>query len=134
MSENKKLEALAAATANKVDKKSKSTQKAIKKMLKDNIPFSIAEVARQAGVSRTYLYYHSEFRLRIEDLIKRQGDHGQVTGETSKRERPSEGSKASVNATLKLKIKKLEEELKKEKEKSQKAYGKIRELERAIIK
>lgn len=85
--------------------KSKAVDDAIKRLIKNSLPINFNSVVAEAGVSKSYLYNHPDHRRRIEELRQQQ------TGRTSQKPTRSEKSDASkdiIIASLKKRIKELE--------------------------
>lgn len=85
--------------------KCKTVDEAIKRLVKSGQPINFNSVVAEAGVSKSYLYNHPDHRRRIEELRQQQ------TGRTSQKQTRSEKSDASkdiIIASLKRRIKELE--------------------------
>nr|WP_231510503.1 DUF6262 family protein [Fischerella sp. PCC 9605] len=77
------------------------------KLTQENRPITFANVAREAGLSVSYLYKYPEIRERIESLRKQQLKAGKPT-ETQK---ASDNSKSVIIYQLRDRIKQLEAEI-----------------------
>ncbi|EOQ08747.1 hypothetical protein KOY_05237 [Bacillus cereus VDM021] len=104
-----------AATYQKVDE-------AIQRLLRACEPINFNSVASEAGVAKATLYNNVEIRKQIESLRKQQSQI--PTPKQIKREM-DENNKDAIIASLKRKIKKLEEENKKFREQLKVAYAEV---------
>ncbi|PFM65475.1 transposase [Bacillus cereus] len=102
-----------ATTSQKVDK-------AIQRLVRANGPINFNSVASEAGVAKATLYNNRELRERIESLRQQQAEA--PTPKQIKRE-IDENNKDAVIASLKRKIKRLEEEKKQLREQLKVAYA-----------
>ncbi|HDR6318695.1 TPA: transposase [Bacillus thuringiensis] len=102
-----------ATTSQKVDK-------AIQRLVRANGPINFNSVASEAGVAKATLYNNRELRERIESLRQQQAEA--PTPKQINRE-IDENNKDAVIASLKRKIKKLEEEKKQLREQLKVAYA-----------
>ncbi|MGG2066274.1 DUF6262 family protein [Bacillus sp. S14(2024)] len=106
-----------ATTSQKVDK-------AIQRLVRANDPINFNSVASEAGVAKATLYNNRELRERIESLRQQQAEA--PTPKQIKRE-IDENNKDAIIASLKRKIKKLEEEKKQLREQLKVAYADVYE-------
>ncbi|PEI88095.1 DUF6262 family protein [Bacillus toyonensis] len=104
-----------AATTQKVDE-------AIRRLLRANQNINFNSVASEAGVAKATLYNNQELRNRIESLRQQQAQD--LTPKQMKRER-NENNKDAIIASLKRKIKRLEEEKKQLREQLKMAYADV---------
>ncbi|PEF73544.1 transposase [Bacillus pseudomycoides] len=104
-----------ATTSQKVDK-------AIQRLVRANDPINFNSVASEAGVAKATLYNNRELRKRIESLRQQQAEA--PTPKQIKRE-IDENNKDAIIASLKRKIKKLEEEKKQLREQLKFAYADV---------
>lgn len=104
-----------AATTQKVDE-------AIRRLLRANQNINFNSVASEAGVAKATLYNNQELRNRIESLRQQQAQD--LTTKQMKRER-NENNKDAIIASLKRKIKRLEEEKKQLREQLKMAYADV---------
>ncbi|MGE1125845.1 DUF6262 family protein [Bacillus wiedmannii] len=104
-----------ATTSQKVDK-------AIQRLVRANGPINFNSVASEAGVAKATLYNNRELRERIESLRQQQAES--PTPKQIKRE-IDENNKDAVIASLKRKIKRLEEEKKQLREQLKVAYAEV---------
>ncbi|PEM41023.1 DUF6262 family protein [Bacillus pseudomycoides] len=104
-----------ATTSQKVDK-------AIQRLVRANDPINFNSVASEAGVAKATLYNNRELRERIESLRQQQAEA--PTPKQIKRE-IDENNKDAIIASLKRKIKKLEEEKKQLREQLKFAYADV---------
>jgi predicted transcriptional regulator len=103
-----RIAALKGAAIAKQERCAENFDKAINKLFQNNEPITFANVAREAGVSQSYLYKIPEARERVIELRAQQR-------KASKPNRPqtaSDASKAVIVYELRERIKKLESELK----------------------
>ncbi|PFD08112.1 DUF6262 family protein [Bacillus cereus] len=104
-----------ATTSQKVDK-------AIQRLVRANGSINFNSVASEAGVAKATLYNNRELRERIESLRQQQAEA--PTPKQIKRE-IDENNKDAVIASLKRKIKRLEEEKKQLREQLKVAYAEV---------
>ncbi|HDR8202833.1 TPA: transposase [Bacillus cereus] len=106
-------------------RKAGTTQKvddAIRRLLRANQNINFNSVASEAGVAKATLYNNQELRNRIESLRQQQAQDR--TPKQMKRER-NENNKDAIIASLKRKIKRLEEEKKQLREQLKMAYADV---------
>jgi Family of unknown function (DUF6262) len=102
-----RIAALKAAAVAKQQRAAEGLDKAINKLIKSNEPMSFANVAREAGVSISYLYKYPEVKARVLELRQQQ----QQVGKPNKIQTASDASKAVIINELRERIKKLEADL-----------------------
>ncbi len=107
MSNDAKIAALKSAAEQKKQQAAESLDKAIHKLTQENQPITFASVAREAGLSVSYLYKYPEIRERIESLRKQQLKVGKPT----EPQKASDNSKAVIIYQLRDRIKQLEAEI-----------------------
>jgi hypothetical protein len=98
------------------DKKQKARQKVestIKEMIKQKEKINFNSVSAKSGVSKPFLYKYSEIRSRIETLRKQEE---KLDSPNQVKRNMTEHSKDVIIASLRKKVKHLEEENKKLKE------------------
>lgn len=98
------------------DKKQKTKQKVestIREMIKQKERINFNSVSAKSGVSKPFLYKHSEIRTRIETLRKQEEN---LESPKQVKRNMTEHSKDVIIASLRKKVKHLEEENKKLKE------------------
>jgi predicted transcriptional regulator len=103
-----RITALKSAAVAKQERCAENFDKAINKLVQNNEPITFANVAREAGVSQSYLYKIPEAKERVIELRAQQR-------KASKSNRPqiaSDASKAVIIHELRERIKKLESEIK----------------------
>jgi predicted transcriptional regulator len=103
-----RITALKSAAVAKQERCAENFDKAINKLVQNNEPITFANVAREAGVSQSYLYKIPEAKQRVIELRAQQR-------KASKPNRPqtaSDASKAVIIYELRERIKKLESEIK----------------------
>lgn len=100
-------EGLKAHAQNKKDAAIKKVDAAIQKLIKEKGRINFNSVSMESGVSKAYLYNHSDVRERIETLRKQQD--GLPSPKQVKREM-TEASKDVLIAAKNKRIKALEEE------------------------
>ncbi|WP_088033236.1 DUF6262 family protein [Evansella clarkii] len=102
--------------------KSKQTRENVDKVISrlslEGKTINFNTVAKEAGVSKSWLYKESETRRRIESLRKQQ-----ITSNAISKPKKSSRSEEALIKTLKTRIKELEEENIKLKNQIQKLYG-----------
>ena len=104
-----------AMTQEKVDK-------AIQRLIKAQKPINFNSVANESGVTKKTLYDNKNIRERIETLRYQQS---QVPTPSQVKREMSDNNKDAIIASLKRKIKRLEEENKELKEQLKINYGEI---------
>jgi transcriptional regulator of NAD metabolism len=102
-----RIAALKTAAIAKQQRAADGLDKAINKLIKSNEPMSFANVAREAGVSISYLYKYPEVKARVLELRQQQ----QQVGKPNKIQTASDASKAVIINELRERIKKLEADL-----------------------
>lgn len=102
-----RIAALKTAAIAKQQRAAEGLEKAIDKLIQSNEPMSFANVAREAGVSISYLYKYPQVKARILELRNRQ----QQVGKSKKPQTASDASKTVIITELREKIKKLEADL-----------------------
>jgi hypothetical protein len=102
-----RIAALKNAAVAKQQRAAEGLDKAINKLMKSNEPMSFANVAREAGVSISYLYKYPEVKARVLELRQQQ----QQIGKPNKLQTASDASKAVIINELRERIKKLEADL-----------------------
>jgi hypothetical protein len=98
--QNKRIAALSHAAQEKKRFASEATDKAIRKLTSSNQPITIANVARLAGVSTSYIYKYPELKERIHSLNHQQ--RPVLSPKTA-----SNNSQATIIYTLRSEIKRL---------------------------
>ena len=99
--------------------------KAINKLIQNNEQISFANVAREAGVSVSYLYKIPEAKERILELRAQQ----RKVGKPNKPQTASEASKAVMIYELRERIKKLEAEIKELRKVNEGMAGRLYQLQ-----
>jgi uncharacterized protein YktB (UPF0637 family) len=107
MSREKRVETLKAVAEQKKQDAFDNTEKAINKLIKEGKCLSFGNIAREAGVSVSYLYKYDEIKERIQHLRKQQEGVGRPT----KPQAASEKSNQVMIAQLRERIKRLEAEV-----------------------
>ncbi|MEC4815921.1 MAG: DUF6262 family protein [Scytonema sp. PMC 1069.18] len=107
MSNDAKVAALKSAAEQKKQQAAENLEKAIHKLTQENQPITFANVAREAGLSVSYLYKYPEIRERIESLRKQQ----LKAGKPIEPQKASDNSKAVIIYQLRDRIKQLEAEI-----------------------
>jgi Family of unknown function (DUF6262) len=102
-----RIAALKTAAIAKQQRAAEGLDKAINKLIKSNEPMSFANVAREAGVSISYLYKYPAVKARVLELRQQQ----QQVGKPNKLQTASDASKAVIINELRERIKKLEADL-----------------------
>ena len=101
---DKGIEALKSATAKKKQEALEKTEKAIQTLIKKNHKITIRSVAREAGVSTSYIYKYPELAYRIQTL-KEQQKYNHVKPEV-----PSTKSHQIIATGLRNRVKIVEQE------------------------
>ncbi len=107
MSNDAKIAALKTAAEEKKQRAAENLEKAIRKLTQANQPITFADVAREAGLSVSYLYKYPEIKERIETLRKQQ----LRAGKSTEPQKASDNSKAAIIYQLRERIKQLEAEI-----------------------
>jgi hypothetical protein len=108
----------------KTEKTIQKVEETIKKMIKKQIKINFNSVSAESGVSKAFLYRNTELRDRIETLRKQQ--EGLPSIKQVKRNM-SDASKDVIIASLRKRVKDLENENKEIKEQLKIQFGKIYE-------
>lgn len=95
---------------------------AIQTLIKTNKAINFNSISQEAGITKTTLYNNDDIRERIELLRHQQS---QVPTPAQFKRKMDENNKDAIIASLKRKIKKLEEENKQLKEQVKISYGDI---------
>lgn len=122
MDEYDRKEHLKAIHASKKASTSQKVDKAIQRLVRANEPINFNSVASEAGVAKATLYNNRELRDRIESLRQQQA---QVPTPKQVKREIDENNKDAIIASLKRKIKKLEEEKKQLREQLKFAYADV---------
>lgn len=85
-----RIETLKAAADAKKKEAHERTEQAIRRLALRQEPLSFRAVAREAGVSLSFLYKYSDIKQRIRGLVKQHANHGRKTTE----------SRSSTNAMI----------------------------------
>ena len=101
---NKRIEALTKAAEKKKQEALKKTEKAIQTLVKQNHKITVRSVAREAGVSVSYIYKYPELTSRIQTLREQQKKL------PVKPQSPSSKSHQIITTQLRNRIKVLEQE------------------------
>ncbi|MEC4818231.1 MAG: DUF6262 family protein [Scytonema sp. PMC 1069.18] len=115
---NKRIAALSHAAQEKKRFASEATDKAIRKLTSSNQPITIANVARLAGVSTSYIYKYPELKERIHSLSHQQRP-------VPSQKTASNNSQATIIYTLRSEIKRLNAMLLESKQANQLLIGKL---------
>ena len=115
---------LAAYAKQRAEQKLQKVDHAITTLIRENKPVNFNTVARVAGVTKAYLYNHSQLRERIETLRTTQANHS--TSQRTASTRTNE-SRDVLLVAKDRRIKELEAENRKLKEDLKGAYGKLYE-------
>lgn len=105
------------------------TEKAISNLLKKNERISFGSVAKEAGVSASYLYKYPEIKERIQDLREQQK---KGATKPTRPQSASEKSKQVIIEQLRNRIKNLEWERQEQEKKIQVMTGRLYEMGRSI--
>jgi DNA repair exonuclease SbcCD ATPase subunit len=102
-----RIAALKTAAVAKQLRAAEGLEKAIDKLIQTNEPMSFANVAREAGVSISYLYKYPAVKARVLELRNQQ----QQVGKPNRPQAASDASKTVIITELRERIKKLEADL-----------------------
>ncbi|MEK5520838.1 DUF6262 family protein [Heyndrickxia sp. FSL W8-0423] len=100
----------------------KKVDNAIQRLIRANGNINFNSVAEEAGISKATLYNNPEIRKGIESLREQQA---QVPTPKQVKREVDENNKDAIIASLKRKIKKLDEENKELREQLKFAYGEV---------
>jgi predicted transcriptional regulator len=103
-----RITALKGAAIAKQERCAENFDKAINKLVQNNEPITFANVAREAGVSQSYLYKIPEAKERVIELRAQQ----RKASRPNRPQTASDASKAVIIHELRERIKKLESEIK----------------------
>jgi Fe-S cluster assembly scaffold protein SufB len=117
--QDKRIAVLASAALEKKRLAFEATEKAIRNLTTSNQKITVANVARIAGVSTSYIYKYPEFKSRI-DSLKNQQNFPLTTQKTS-----SDNSKTAIINTLRTEIKNLNSKLIESQRANQLLIGKL---------
>lgn len=122
MTHDRKTAGLLKYSKQKTEQKKNDVDLALKKLIKQQGKINFNSVAEAANVTKAFLYRNPQIREQIETL--RQQQFGLPSSKQVKRN-TSDKSKDVIIASLRKKIKKLEEENTRLKEQRQKKLGDI---------
>ncbi|MDP7990393.1 DUF6262 family protein [Bacillus sp. MHSD_36] len=105
----------------KTNRTREGVEKAISKLSLEGKVINFNSVAKEANVSKSWLYKEQDIRKRIESLRKQQQNHSSTRSMVKKSSRSEE----VLIKTLKMRTKELEVENKKLKNQIQKLYGEL---------
>lgn len=100
----------------------KKVDEAIQRLIRSNKSINFNSVAQESGITKATLYNNNDIRERI-DILRHQ--QAQVPTPAQVKREMDENNKDAIIASLKRRIKKLEEENKKLKEQVKINYGDI---------
>jgi Family of unknown function (DUF6262) len=120
-----RIAALKAAASAKQKRASEALDAAIGKLVKKKEAISFASVAKEAGISVSYLYKYPEVKARVTELRNQQSLVPQSTTKAS------DASRAAIVGQLKGRIKDLEAEIVELRKVNQGMAGKLYQLQGA---
>jgi DNA repair exonuclease SbcCD ATPase subunit len=120
-----RIATLKTAAVVKQKRAAESLDKAIARLIKSNEPMNFANVAREAGVSISYLYKYPEIKARILQLRNQQ----QQAANHRKPQTASDASKAVIIDELRERIKRLEATLTEVRKVNEGMAGKLYQLQ-----
>jgi Family of unknown function (DUF6262) len=120
-----RIAALKAAAVAKQQRAAENLDKAINQLIKNNEPMSFANVAREAGVSISYLYKYPEVKARVLELRNQQ----QQAGKPRQPQTASDASKTIIINELRERVKKLEAEITKLRKVNEGMAGRLYQLQ-----
>lgn len=129
MSKESRINTLNAVAEQRKEECLDTTEKAITKLLKTNERISFGSVAREAGVSVSYLYKYPEIKERIQNLREQQRKGVQ---KLTRPQTASEKSKQVIIDQLRNRIKTLEGERQEQEKKIQVMSGRLYEMGRDL--
>jgi hypothetical protein len=124
MKHKRNTDAVVALALQKKEETEQKVKQAIKLLIKQNGRINFNIVATTAGVSKSYLYNHTDFRERIETLRKQQM---LVKSPKGIKRNMSDESKDALMEVLRERIKELTNENKRLKEENKRLHGKLYE-------
>ncbi len=119
---NKPVDALKRATKNRQEKLKIRVLEAIRAMIDSDIPINFQSVAREADVSKTWLYHHPELSAQIKQIRENSIGSKRLSCKRSNNE----------VAAMKAKIGKLESQVKTLKRQLEISYAEIFKLKNKI--
>jgi Family of unknown function (DUF6262) len=120
-----RIAALKSAAIAKQERSAHNFDKAISKLAQSNEPITFANVAREAGISISYIYKIPEAKERVLELRAQQ----RQAGKPNKPQVASDASKAVIIHELRERIKRLESEVKELRNVNQGMAGKLYQLQ-----
>ncbi|MGG3652608.1 DUF6262 family protein [Bacillus pseudomycoides] len=117
-----RIEQLKAIHASRKAVTSQKVDEAIQRLLRANQNINFNSVASEAGIAKATLYNNQELRGRVESLRQQQA---QVPTLKQIKREMNENNKDAIIASLKRKIKKLDEENKELREQMKQIYSEI---------
>jgi len=124
MKHKRNTDAVVAFARQKKEETEQKVEQAISQLIKQNDRLNFNTIATTAGVSKSYLYNHPDFRERIDTLRKQQ--MGVKSPKAVKRNMSVE-SKDALIEVLRARIKELGNENKQLKEENRRIQGKLYE-------
>lgn len=121
-----RIAALKAAASAKQKRASESLDAAISKLVKKKAVISFASVAKEAGISVSYLYKYPEVKARVTELRDKQSLFARAN-----KPKASDASRAVIVGQLKGRIKDLEAEIVELRKVNQGMAGKLYQLQGA---
>ncbi len=113
------------------------TDQGIRQLVLAKRPVNFRTVAETAHVSSAWLYRQTDIRQRIEHLRTQQGlPSTERTGQNARRDgatRASDASKDAMLATLRQRVKQVEEENRNLKAQLEVVYGQLRQLQERSV-
>ena len=125
MSKESRIATLNAVAEQKKQDCLERTEKAIRKLIQNQEKLSFGAIAREAGVSVSYLYKYPEIKERIQDIRDRQVKEAR---QLTRPQTASEKSKQVMIQQLRERIKVLEYEKKEYKKQNEKMTGQLYQI------
>ncbi|HDX9614601.1 TPA: transposase [Bacillus toyonensis] len=124
MKHKRSTDAIVALAKKKREETAQKVEQAIRKMIKENGRINFNTVSCSAGVSKSYLYNHSDLRERIQALRKQQQ---QAASPKSAKRKMSDENKDAMIQLLRDRVKELEYENRRLKDENRRLHGKLYE-------
>lgn len=124
MKHKRSTDAIVALAKKKRKETVQKVEQAIRQLIKENGRINFNTVSCSAGVSKSYLYNHSDLRERIQTLRKQQQ---QAVSPKSVKRKMSDENKGAMIQLLRDRVKELEHENRQLKDENRRLHGKLYE-------
>src|SRR5712691_5602268 len=120
---DRNIDGLRASAKSKAEQTKQRAEDAIALLLKEQRPVNFKTVAETAHISTAWLYANEDFKMRIIHLRTQQMPKTQV--KIPSREQASNGSKDTIIAALRKRVKEQETEIRELRRQVETAYGQL---------